>query len=195
MPTAEKLKLAEAQPLEDAIRTVLTEIGEDPQREGLVKTPHRVAKAYRYLTKGYEEDPIEVLNGAVFNEDYDEMVTVKDIEIYSLCEHHLLPFFGQCHVAYLPDKRIVGLSKIARIVEIFTRRLQVQERLTKDIANTIDQVLTPKGVAVVIEAKHLCMHMRGVQKSGSTMLTSTVLGAFRTHQETRDEFMSMIGKR
>jgi len=174
-------------------RQVLEEIGESPDREGLLKTPDRVAKALRFFTKGYDEDVRKVLNGALFGEDYEEMITVKDTVIYSLCEHHLLPFFGRCHVAYIPRKKIVGISKIVRLVDVFARRLQVQERMTNQIARTIEEVLDPMGVAVVIEAEHLCMQMRGVEKRGATVVTSAMLGAFRTRQATREEFMKLIG--
>ena len=178
--------------LEAAVRTMLEEIGEDPDREGLQKTPQRVAKALHFLTKGYDEDPLEVLNGALFTEHHEEMVPMKDINIYSLCEHHLLPFFGRCHVAYIPQQKIVGISKLVRLVEIYARRLQVQERMTNQIAQTLLEVLDPQGVAVVIEAEHMCMQMRGVQKSGSTMITSAMLGTFRKDPKTRREFMSLI---
>lgn len=174
--------------------SVLSEIGEDPAREGLVKTPARVAKAIRFLTQGYQQNVEEIINGALFTEDNDEMVTMKDIALYSLCEHHLLPFFGKCHIAYIPNKKIIGISKLARIVDIFARRLQVQERLTLQIAETLQKTLEPKGVAVVIEAEHLCMQMRGVQKQGSSVVTSSMLGAFRSRQETREEFMNLIKK-
>lgn len=172
--------------------SVLSEINEDPRREGLKKTPQRVAKALRFLTQGYQQDIHEIINGALFTEDNDEMVTMRDIEMYSLCEHHLLPFFGKCHVAYIPNRRIIGISKIARLVDVFARRLQVQERLTKQIAETMQKALEPKGVAVVIEAEHLCMQMRGVQKQNSCVVTSAMLGAFRSRQETREEFMNLI---
>ncbi len=178
--------------LEEAVRRLLEEIGEDPAREGLLKTPERVASSLKFLTKGYSEDPVEVLNGALFTESHEEMVVMKDINIYSLCEHHLLPFFGRCHVAYLPNEKIVGISKIVRLVEIYARRLQVQERMTNEIAETLREVLDPRGVAVVIEAEHMCMQMRGVQKSGSTMLTSAMLGSFRKDARTREEFMNLI---
>jgi GTP cyclohydrolase I len=181
--------------LERLIRDVLKEIGEDPSREGLERTPERVAKAYRYLTSGYGQDPAEVLNGALFTEDYDEMVVVKDIDFYSVCEHHVLPFFGKCHVAYMPSHKIVGLSKIARLVEMYSRRLQVQERLTTQIAQTINEVLQPRGVAVVMEALHMCMLMRGVEKQNSKAVTSAMLGAFRANPETRAEFMELIKSR
>jgi GTP cyclohydrolase I len=181
--------------LERLIRDLLKEIGEDPAREGLERTPERVAKAYRYLTSGYGQDVGEVLNGALFTEEYDEMVVVKDIDFYSVCEHHLLPFFGRCHIAYMPSRRIVGLSKIARLVEMFSRRLQVQERLTTQIAQTINDVLQPRGVAVVMEALHMCMLMRGVEKQNSKAVTSAMLGAFRDNQGTRAEFMELIKSR
>jgi GTP cyclohydrolase IA len=174
------------------ISKVLGELGEDVEREGLEKTPERVAKALRYLTSGYGKDAKEVLNGAMFVEDYDEMVIVKDIDFSSLCEHHLLPFIGKCHVAYMPGRKIVGLSKIPRLVEMFSRRLQVQERLTTQIASTINEVLQPRGVAVVMEAVHLCMLMRGVEKQNSKAITSAMLGSFRDNPETRAEFMDLI---
>jgi len=178
--------------LRKSVEGLLTEIGEDPKREGLLKTPDRYAKALRVLTKGYDEDPIKILNNAVFKEDYDEMVVVKDIEIFSLCEHHMLPFFGRAHVAYLPNGKIVGLSKIARVVDIFARRLQVQERLTRQIADTMNELLQPRGVAVIIEAKHLCMMMRGVEKQNSAAVTSAMLGDFRNNDITRKEFLNIL---
>src|SRR5882724_2893072 len=174
------------------IEELLKELGEDTQREGLDKTPERVEKALRYFTSGYAQDVKEVLNGAMFVEDYDEMVIVKDIDFTSLCEHHLLPFIGRVHVAYMPQRKIVGLSKIARLVEMFSRRLQVQERLTTQIASTINEVLQPRGVAVVMEAVHLCMLMRGVEKQNSKAITSAMLGSFRDRPETRAEFMDLI---
>jgi len=174
------------------IGKILGELGEDVEREGLEKTPERVAKALRYLTSGYDQDAKEILNGAMFVEDYDEMVIVKDIDFSSLCEHHLLPFIGKCHVAYMPGRKIVGLSKIPRLVEMFSRRLQVQERLTTQIAGTINEVLQPRGVAVVMEAVHLCMLMRGVEKQNSKAITSAMLGSFRDNPETRAEFMDLI---
>ena len=180
--------------LEDAVRTILRAVGEDPSREGLIKTPHRVAKALDFLTKGYDEDPVDILNGALFTEQHEEMVLMKDIDIYSLCEHHLLPFFGRCHVAYIPQQKIVGISKLVRLVEIYARRLQVQERMTNQIAKTLLEVLEPQGVAVVIEAEHMCMQMRGVKKSGSTMITSAMLGTFRKDPKTRKEFLELIGR-
>jgi len=174
------------------ISKILGQLGEDVERDGLEKTPERVAKALRYLTSGYGQDAKEILNGATFVEDYDEMVIVKDIDFSSLCEHHLLPFIGKCHVAYMPGRRIVGLSKIPRLVEMFSRRLQVQERLTTQIASTISEVLQPRGVAVVMEAVHLCMLMRGVEKQNSKAITSAMLGSFRDNPETRAEFMDLI---
>jgi len=174
------------------VAKLLKELGEDVQREGLDKTPERVEKALRYFTAGYGQDVKEVLNGAMFVEEYDEMVIVKDIDFFSLCEHHLIPFFGRCHVAYMPNRKIVGLSKIPRLVEMFSRRLQVQERLTTQIANTLNEALQPRGVAVVVEAIHLCMLMRGVEKQNSKAITSAMLGAFRDRPETRAEFMELI---
>jgi GTP cyclohydrolase IA len=176
----------------ELIRCLLVQLGEDPGREGLRQTPERFEKALRYLTSGYHQDPEKILNGAMFSVGYDEMVVVKDIEVYSLCEHHLLPFFGKCHVAYLPNKKVVGLSKIARLVNMFARRLQVQERLTNQIAKTIEEQLNPQGVGVIIEARHLCMVMRGVEKQNSAAVTSSMLGAFRTNKQTRDEFLALV---
>jgi GTP cyclohydrolase I len=178
--------------MQDLIRRLLAEIGEDPSRDGLVDTPKRVEKAYRFLTSGYEADIDQVLNGALFSVDYSEMVIVKDIDFYSLCEHHLLPFFGKCHVAYIPSHRVIGLSKIPRLVDVFSRRLQVQERLTNQIAETIQDKIAPLGVAVVMEATHLCMSMRGVQKQNSFAVTSAMLGAFRSASRTRMEFLELI---
>ena len=174
------------------IEQLLKELGEDTKREGLDRTPERVEKAWRYLTSGYTQDVNTVLNDALFVEDYDEMVVVKDIDFYSLCEHHLLPFFGKCHIAYMPSHKIVGLSKMPRLVEMYSRRLQVQERLTTQIASTLEEVLKPRGVAVVMEATHLCMLMRGVEKQNSKAVTSAMLGAFRDRPETRAEFMELI---
>ena len=174
------------------IEQLLKELGEDVKREGLDRTPERVEKALRYLTSGYGQDVNEVLNEALFVEDYDEMVVVKDIDFFSLCEHHMLPFIGKCHVAYMPRRKIVGLSKIPRLVEMYSRRLQVQERLTRQIANTLNEVLQPMGVAVVMEGIHLCMLMRGVEKQNSKAVTSAMLGAFRDRPETRAEFMELI---
>jgi len=176
---------------EELVREMLVRVSEDPEREGLLQTPDRYAKALQFLTKGYHGDPEEVLRGALFNVDYDEMVIVKDIEMFSLCEHHVLPFFGKVHIAYIPKGRVIGLSKVARLVEIFARRLQVQERLTVQIAETIQKAAEPLGVGVVIEARHLCMMMRGVEKQHSATVTSSMLGAFRA-QQTRQEFLSLI---
>lgn len=176
------------------IKELLVELGEDPEREGLLKTPDRVTRMYEYLTKGYRQDISEVMNGAVFEEKYSEMVIVKDIDFFSMCEHHLVPFFGKCHIAYIPNGRIVGLSKMPRIVEVFARRLQVQERMTQQIADTIYQYLKPLGVAVVMEAQHLCMIMRGIEKLNSTATTSAMLGAFRNDVKTRSEFLTLIGR-
>lgn len=196
-----KKKPGQAAPLTDQDRVealaphvsaLLRGLGEDPTREGLLKTPERYVKALSYLTSGYDKEPYEVINGAIFHEKYDEMIVVKDIEIYSLCEHHLLPFFGRVHIAYIPDGKIVGLSKLARLAEVYARRLQVQERMTEQIAATIQDTLQPKGVAVVVEAKHMCMIMRGVQKQNSWMVTSSMLGAFRDHQATRQEFLKLV---
>jgi len=176
----------------DLVRKMLVLIGEDPNREGLRRTPERFEKALRYLTSGYRQDPEKLLNGAMFSVCYDNMVVVKDIELYSLCEHHLLPFFGKCHVAYIPNKKVVGLSKIARLVNMYARRLQIQERLTSQVAKAIQEKLSPEGVGVVIEARHLCMVMRGVEKQHSAAVTSAMLGAFRENKQTRDEFLSLI---
>jgi GTP cyclohydrolase I len=179
-------------PLAEGVRAFLRELGEDPQREGLLKTPERVARSLRFLTSGYHQDVDQVLNGALYSVAYDEMVIVKDIEVFSLCEHHLLPFFGRCHVAYIPTQKVIGLSKIPRLVDVFARRLQVQERLTNQIAETIMEKIKPLGVGVVIEAKHLCMIMRGVEKQNSVAVTSAMLGAFRDEIETREEFLSLV---
>ena len=178
--------------IQAAVRVLVTELGEDPSREGLVKTPDRVAKALRFLTSGYDRDIDEVVNDALFTVDYSEMVIVKDIDFYSLCEHHLLPFFGRCHVAYVPRDQVIGLSKVPRLVEVFSRRLQVQERLTNQIAETLATKLSPLGVAVVVEATHLCMLMRGVEKQNSTAVTSAMLGVFRTDARTRMEFLDLL---
>ncbi|MGE3179066.1 MAG: GTP cyclohydrolase I FolE [Vicinamibacterales bacterium] len=178
--------------MQDLIRQLLTALGEDPDREGLVNTPKRVEKALSFLTSGYRTDIDEVLNGALFSVDYSEMVIVKDIDFYSLCEHHLLPFFGKCHVAYIPSDKVIGLSKIPRLVDVFSRRLQIQERLTNQIADTIREKISPLGVAVVIEGTHLCMSMRGVEKQNSFAVTSAMLGAFRTNARTRMEFLELI---
>jgi GTP cyclohydrolase I len=178
--------------VKDLVKTLLTEIGEDPKREGLLSTPIRVAKAYEFLTTGYNQDIGEVLNKAIFNERYDEMVLVKNIDFYSMCEHHLLPFYGKVHVAYIPNGKIVGLSKIPRIVEVFARRLQVQERMTQQIADTIEKYLQPIGVAVVAEAFHMCMMMRGVEKQNSSATTSAMHGVFQDDARTRMEFLDLI---
>jgi GTP cyclohydrolase IA len=179
--------------VEDSVRLILRHIGEDPEREGLKLTPTRVLHALEFLTRGYSEDPKVAINGAVFSEEeYQEIILCKDLDFYSLCEHHLLPFFGKAHVAYLPNRRIIGLSKLARLVEIYARRLQVQERLTTQIANTLMEELEPLGVAVVLEAEHLCMRMRGVEKQNCYVTTSAMLGVFRTHFETRQEFMNLL---
>jgi len=175
-----------------AIEVLLAETGEDAERDGLVRTPERVAKSLEFLTSGYSQDVEEVLNGALFSVDYSEMVIVKDIDFYSLCEHHLLPFFGKCHIAYLPRDRVVGLSKIPRLVNVFSRRLQIQERLTNQIAQVIEDTLHPLGVGVVVEATHLCMLMRGVEKQNSFALTSAMLGAFRNDARTRSEFLELL---
>jgi len=176
----------------ELVRAMIVQLGEDPSREGLRRTPERFEKALRYLTSGYRQDPEKLLNGAMFSVGYDEMVVVKDIEIYSLCEHHLLPFFGKCHVAYIPNKKVVGLSKIARLVNMYARRLQIQERLTSQIAKTIEDKLNPQGVGVIVEARHLCMVMRGVEKQNSAAVTSAMLGVFRENKQTRDEFLSLV---
>jgi len=188
----EKLKDAT---IADLARRMIELLGEDPNREGLRRTPERFEHALRFLTRGYEQNLDKVLNGAMFSVCYDEMVVVKDIELYSLCEHHLLPFFGKCHVAYIPNKRVVGLSKIPRLVNMFSRRLQIQERLTNQIARAIEEELKPVGVGVIVEAKHLCMVMRGVEKQNSQTLTSAMLGAFRENKHTRDEFLALVGNR
>ncbi len=178
--------------MQTIIKQLLTKIGEDPEREGLVKTPERVEKAYDFLTRGYRQDPCQILESALFSVDCDEMVLVRDIEIYSLCEHHLLPFTGKCHVAYMPNEMVVGLSKIPRVVDVFARRLQVQERLTNQIADVLMQCLKPKGVAVVVEARHLCMMMRGVEKQNTVVSTSALRGLFKDNLPTREEFMQLI---
>jgi len=176
---------------QDMLREILGRFGEDPSRDGLVATPSRVEKSMAYLTKGYREDPATILRGALFDEDYDEMVIVKDIEIFSLCEHHMLPFFGKVHVAYIPKGRVIGLSKIPRLVEVFARRLQIQERLTRQIADAIHDAIEPQGVGVVVEARHLCMMMRGIEKQHSSTVTSAMVGCFR-QKETRLEFLSLV---
>lgn len=178
---------------EQAVRTLLRHIGEDPEREGLARTPARVVQALEFLSQGYSQDPKQAINGALFaEEDYQEMILCRDLDFYSLCEHHLLPFNGKAHVAYLPNRRIIGISKIARMVEIYARRLQIQERLTTQIAHTLMEEIEPLGVAVVLEAEHLCMRMRGVEKQNSYVTTSAMLGVFRTHFETRQEFMNLL---
>jgi GTP cyclohydrolase I len=177
------------------MREILADLGEDPAREGLVLTPQRAEKALKFLTSGYQTNVDQIVNGALFKVKYDEMVIVRDIEFFSLCEHHMLPFFGKIHVGYLPTDRVIGLSKIPRIVDMFARRLQVQERLTQEIAETLQKVLDPKGVGVICEARHFCMMMRGVEKQHSGTVTSAMLGAFRDHKETRDEFLSLVSNR
>jgi GTP cyclohydrolase IA len=181
--------------VETHVAAILRAIDPEPEREGLERTPTRVAQALAYLTKGYEQDPASVINGALFTEPYSEMIVVRDIDFFSLCEHHILPFFGQAHVAYIPRERIVGISKVARLVEVFARRLQVQERMTTQIAATVQGQLDPLGVAVVLEAEHLCMRMRGVEKQNSSVTTSAMLGSFQTNQKTREEFMTLIARR
>jgi GTP cyclohydrolase I len=178
--------------IEESVTQILRSIGEDPQREGLLKTPQRVARSYEFLTKGYKEDPKRVINGALFVEEYSEMIVIKDIDFFSLCEHHLLPFFGTAHIAYIPKHHIVGISKLARLVEVYSRRLQVQERMTTQIATILMDELDPQGVGVVLRAEHLCMRMRGVEKQNSSVVTSAMLGIFRTRQETRQEFMTLV---
>jgi GTP cyclohydrolase I len=178
--------------MEVIVAELLQELGEDPRREGLLRTPGRVARSFEFFTQGYRADPQKILNDAMFEESYNEMLIVKDIDFFSLCEHHLLPFFGRAHVAYVPNGRIVGLSKIARLVEMYSRRLQVQERLTNEIAHVIEKVLQPRGVAVILEAQHLCMMMRGVQKQNSYAISSAMLGEFESNAKTRDEFVQLL---
>ena len=178
--------------IEEITKKLLSEIGENPEREGLLKTPYRVAKSWAFLTAGYEKDLDKLINNAIFHEDCDDMVLIRDIEFYSLCEHHLLPFFGRAHVAYIPDGKIIGLSKIPRVVDLFSRRLQVQERLTSQIAETLYEVLSPRGVAVVLEGQHMCMQMRGVENKNSYASSSSMLGIFREDSKTRKEFLNLI---
>ncbi len=182
-------------PIEGYVHALLKELGEDPGRDGLEKTPGRVARSYRFLTEGYQQDPRDILNDALFEVSYDEMVVVKDIDFYSLCEHHMIPFFGRVHVAYIPNGKVVGLSKIPRLVQMFARRLQVQERMTTQIADTLVEILDPKGVGVVIEASHLCMLMRGVQQQGAFAISSSLKGSFHSDSKTRSEFMALIRHR
>jgi GTP cyclohydrolase I len=189
---AERISHSSADPIAGLVRALLEEIGEDTGRDGLEETPGRVAKALRFFTQGYGQDPQEILGEALFDVTYDEMVLVKDIEFYSLCEHHMLPFFGRAHVAYIPNGKVLGLSKIARLVEMFARRLQVQERLTVEVAETLDRELSPRGVAVVVEAIHLCMMMRGVEQQNSFAITSSLRGVFQSDSKTRSEFMELI---
>ncbi len=193
-PTVESTTLTSAT-FENLVREILVRLGEDPEREGLLRTPERVHHAFQFLTKGYQQDPDTMLKNALFTVSYDEMVIVKDVEVFSLCEHHMLPFFGKVHVAYIPNGKVIGLSKIPRLIEIFSRRLQIQERLTTQIAETIQKAIQPQGVGVVIEARHLCMMMRGVEKQHSSAVTSSMLGCFRDEQETRTEFLSLINHR
>ena len=181
--------------IESLIQELLIEIGEDPQREGLLKTPHRVAAAYEFLTSGYRTDIDQLLNGAVFTQETNSMVIVKNIEVYSMCEHHMLPFFGRCHIGYIPDGRVFGVSKLARLVDMYARRLQLQERLTEQISKAVLELVGAKGVGVMIEARHLCMMMRGVEKQNSVMITSSVLGTFRESTATREEFLGLVGNR
>jgi GTP cyclohydrolase I len=191
-PTALEPLTLESASTEDLYRELLLRIGEDPTRDGLLRTPERMEKSMQFLTRGYEMNVTEVLHDALFDVDYDEMVIVRDIEFYSMCEHHLLPFFGKAHIAYVPNGKVIGLSKIARLVDVFARRLQVQERLTREIADSIDQAINPQGVAVILEAQHLCMMMRGVEKQHSSTVTSAMLGVFKSQLQTRNEFLSLV---
>jgi len=188
----DSFETAKRESVADLVRKIIKIVGEDPEREGLRKTPERYEKALKLLTSGYDQNNDTVLNGATFSVCYDGLVVVKDIEFFSLCEHHLLPFFGKCHVAYLPNKRVIGLSKVARLVNMFARRLQIQERLTNQIAKSIEEKISPEGVGVIIEARHLCMQMRGVEKQHGQAVTSAMLGAFRQNKQTRDEFLSLV---
>ena len=185
----------DSQDMAELVRKMIVQLGEDPNREGLRKTPERFAQALKFLTSGYEQNVDELLNGATFSVAYDEMVIVKDIEFFSLCEHHMLPFFGKVHIAYLPNKRVIGLSKLARLVNMFSRRLQIQERLTSQVAQALEDKIEPQGVGVIVEARHLCMQMRGVEKQHSKAVTSAMLGAFRHNKQTRDEFLALVRRR
>jgi GTP cyclohydrolase I len=184
--------MLESASTQDLYREIIRRVGEDPERDGLLRTPERMEKSMAFLTKGYDQTVSEVLHDALFDVDYDEMVIVKDIEFFSLCEHHLLPFFGKAHVAYVPNGKVIGLSKTARLVDVFARRFQVQERLTRQISDAIDEAIQPQGVAVILEAQHLCMMMRGVEKQHSSTVTSAMLGVFKTQQQTRNEFLSLV---
>ena len=195
MATKKKQTEPDIRKMEGLIRQLLVELGEDPDREGLVKTPERVAKAFSFLTHGYRQDLETVINRALFTQTTSSMVIVKDIELYSLCEHHMLPFFGRCHIGYIPNGKVFGVSKLARMVDMFARRLQLQERLTEQISQVVMQECDAKGVGVMIEARHLCMMMRGVEKQNSVMVTSSVLGSFREHLATREEFLTLVGRR
>jgi len=190
-PSLESVSLSDIS-TQELYRELLTRLGEDPARDGLLRTPERMEKAMAFLTKGYTQDVTEVLHEALFDVDYDEMVIVKDIEFYSMCEHHLLPFFGKAHIAYVPNGKVIGLSKIPRLVDVFARRLQVQERLTRQIGDSITEAIQPQGVAVILEASHLCMMMRGVEKQHSSTVTSSMLGVFKTQLQTRNEFLSLV---